>query len=162
MNLKQSSPSVWTDLIIRGLRIGSSTVAIVELLRNNWIAAGLSSLAWLMFVQVERRRTALRPPSWVLNRCSLDVVGCKRWTPWLRGVLRKHRWHRSRIPAFPRWRPYAGLCRPTLIFRCCSWIISSTASTWHHTGWDCHNHLFMFAFQRFVKLYELSAGKKYF
>ena len=51
------------DLIIRGLRIGASTFAIVELLRNDWIAAGLSSLAWLMFVQVERRRTALRPPS---------------------------------------------------------------------------------------------------
>ena len=63
MNLKQSSPSVWTDLIIRGLRIVSSTVAIVELLRNDLIAAGLSSLAWLMFVQVERRRAALRPPS---------------------------------------------------------------------------------------------------
>ena len=51
------------DLIIRGLRIGASTIAIVELLRNDWIAAGLSSLAWLMFVQVERRRAALRPPS---------------------------------------------------------------------------------------------------
>ena len=63
MNSKQSSAPAWTDLIIRGLRIGSSTVAIVELLRNDWIAAGLSSLAWLMFVQVERRRTALKPPS---------------------------------------------------------------------------------------------------
>ncbi|MAB55626.1 MAG: hypothetical protein CMN93_07115 [Synechococcus sp. CPC35] len=63
MKSKQSSPPAWTDLIIRGLRIGASTIAIVELLRNDWIAAGLSSLAWLMFVQVERRRTALRPPS---------------------------------------------------------------------------------------------------
>ena len=63
MKSNQSSSPALTDLIIRGLRIGASTVAIVELLRNDLIAAGLSSLAWLMFVQVERRRAALRPPS---------------------------------------------------------------------------------------------------
>lgn len=44
------------DLLLRGLRIGASTIAIVELLRSDWIGGGLSSLAWLVFVLVERRR----------------------------------------------------------------------------------------------------------
>ena len=46
------------DFLLRGLRIGASTVAIVELLRSDWIGGGLTSLAWLLFVQVERRRAA--------------------------------------------------------------------------------------------------------
>ena len=45
------------DLLLRGLRIGASTIAIVELLRSDWLGGGLSSLAWLVFVQVERRRS---------------------------------------------------------------------------------------------------------
>ncbi|MEC8441167.1 MAG: hypothetical protein VXZ59_02495 [Cyanobacteriota bacterium] len=45
------------DLLLRGLRIGASTIAIVELLRSEWVGGGLASLAWLMFVVVERRRT---------------------------------------------------------------------------------------------------------
>ena len=45
------------DLLLRGLRIGASTIAIVELLRSDWVGGGLASLAWLMFVVVERRRT---------------------------------------------------------------------------------------------------------
>ena len=44
------------DWLLRGLRIGASTIAIVELLRSDWLGGGLSSLAWLVFVQVERRR----------------------------------------------------------------------------------------------------------
>ena len=44
------------DLLLRGLRIGASTIAIVELLRSDWIGGGLSSRAWLVFVLVERRR----------------------------------------------------------------------------------------------------------
>ena len=47
------------DWLLRGLRIGASTIAIVELLRSNWLGGCLSSLAWLMFVQVERRRAAV-------------------------------------------------------------------------------------------------------
>ena len=51
----------WTpalmDWLLRGLRIGASTIAIVELLRSDWLGGGLSSLAWLVFVQVERRRS---------------------------------------------------------------------------------------------------------
>lgn len=49
------------DLILRGLRIGASTIAIVELLRSDWVGGGLASLAWLMFVVVERRRTDRNP-----------------------------------------------------------------------------------------------------
>ena len=49
-------------LLLRGLRIGGSTVAIVELLRNDWVGGGLASLAWLVFVQVERRRAASQQP----------------------------------------------------------------------------------------------------
>ena len=52
-----------TDLLLRGLRIGSSTIALVELLRSDWIGAGLATMAWLVFVQVERRRAPFRPPS---------------------------------------------------------------------------------------------------
>ena len=57
MTTEQDSKRPPLDLIVRGLRIGASTIAIVELLRSSWIAAGLSSLAWLLFVQVERRRS---------------------------------------------------------------------------------------------------------
>ena len=45
------------DWLLRALRIGASTIAIVELLRSDWLGGGLSSLAWLVFVQVERRRS---------------------------------------------------------------------------------------------------------
>ena len=45
-----------TGFLLRGLRIGASTVAIVELLRSDWVGGGLASAAWLIFVQVERRR----------------------------------------------------------------------------------------------------------
>ena len=51
------------DWLLRGLRIGASTIAIVELLRSEWLAGGLSSLAWLLFVQVERRRAAMQVAS---------------------------------------------------------------------------------------------------
>ncbi len=54
---------VLTDFILRGFRIGASTIAILELLRSDWTSAGLASLAWLIFVQVEKRRSALKPPS---------------------------------------------------------------------------------------------------
>ena len=46
-----------TTFLLRGPRIGSSTIAIVELLRSDWLGGGLASLAWLVFVQVERRRS---------------------------------------------------------------------------------------------------------
>ena len=63
MQPEQSRQEIFTSFILRGFRIGASTIAILELLRSDWTSAGLASLAWLIFVQVERRRTALKPPS---------------------------------------------------------------------------------------------------
>lgn len=45
--------------LLRGLRIGASTIAIVELLRSDWNAGISASLAWLVFLLVERQ---LPPP----------------------------------------------------------------------------------------------------
>ena len=59
---KRRTPPL-TDFVLGGLRIGASTIALVELLRSDWIGGGLASLAWLVFVQVERRRATLKPPS---------------------------------------------------------------------------------------------------
>ena len=60
MQRDQSQNSPVMDWLLRGLRIGASTIAIVELLRSDWLGGCLSSLAWLMFVQVERRRAAVK------------------------------------------------------------------------------------------------------
>ena len=59
---KRRTPPI-TDLLLRGLRIGASTIALVELLGSDWIRGGLASFAWLVFVQVERRRAPFKPPS---------------------------------------------------------------------------------------------------
>ena len=63
MEPERNQKDVLTDFILRGFRIGASTIAILELLRSDWTSAGLASLAWLIFVQVEKRRSALKPPS---------------------------------------------------------------------------------------------------
>lgn len=50
---------------LRGLRIGASTISIVELLRSDWSAGAAAAGAWLLFLQVERRlagRDAAAPP----------------------------------------------------------------------------------------------------
>ncbi len=44
---------------LRALRIAASTVSIVELLRSDWSGGIAAGLAWLVFLQVERRL----PPS---------------------------------------------------------------------------------------------------
>jgi hypothetical protein len=41
--------------LLRGLRIGASTVAVVELLRNDWTGGLSAGVAWMVFLQVERR-----------------------------------------------------------------------------------------------------------
>jgi predicted DNA repair protein MutK len=41
--------------LLRGLRIGASTVSIVELLRNDWTGGITAGVAWLVFLQVEQR-----------------------------------------------------------------------------------------------------------
>jgi hypothetical protein len=38
--------------LLRGLRIGASTVPIVELLRSDWTAGISAGVAWLVFLQV--------------------------------------------------------------------------------------------------------------
>ena len=63
MQPEPSRKDLITSFVLRGFRIGASTIAILELLRSDWMSAGLASLAWLIFVQVEKRRTALKPPS---------------------------------------------------------------------------------------------------
>lgn len=47
--------------LLRGLRIGASTISIVELLRNDWTGGISAGLAWLVFLQVERRLPPLSP-----------------------------------------------------------------------------------------------------
>jgi hypothetical protein len=47
--------------LLRGLRIGASTVAVVELLRNDWTGGLGAGVAWLVFLQVERRLPPLSP-----------------------------------------------------------------------------------------------------
>ncbi len=42
---------------LRALRIASSTLVLVALLRSEWATGAGASLAWLLFVQVERRWT---------------------------------------------------------------------------------------------------------
>ena len=49
--------------LLRGLRIGASTVAVVELLRNDWTGGLSAGVAWLVFLQVERRLTPLSQES---------------------------------------------------------------------------------------------------
>ncbi len=49
------------QLLLRGLRIAASTVALVELLRNDWTGGGFATLAWLVFTQVERRLSQETP-----------------------------------------------------------------------------------------------------
>ena len=58
--MMSSSPSRLEQLgrfLLRGLRIGSSTVSIIELLRNDWTGGITAGIAWFVFLQVERRLT---------------------------------------------------------------------------------------------------------
>ena len=56
------------DILVRGLRIAASTVAIVELLRSHWTGGVLASMAWLLFTQVERLRGSAEEDSQNGNR----------------------------------------------------------------------------------------------
>jgi hypothetical protein len=47
--------------LLRGLRIGASTVSIVELLRDDWTGGLSAGVAWLVFLQEERRLPLLSP-----------------------------------------------------------------------------------------------------
>ena len=70
--------------LLRGLRIGASTIAIIELVRNDWTGGISAALAWLVFLQVERRL----PPALRIQLCrqvsALDpdfLEGCKAPNP---------------------------------------------------------------------------------
>ena len=41
--------------LLKGLRIGASTIAIIVLLRKDWLGGISAGVAWLVFLQVERR-----------------------------------------------------------------------------------------------------------
>lgn len=49
--------------LLRGLRIGASTISIIELLRNDWTGGISAAVAWLVFLQVERRLAHSSPTS---------------------------------------------------------------------------------------------------
>ena len=63
MAVNQESLDKLGRFLLRGLRIGASTVSIVELLRNDWTGGISAGVAWLVFVQVERRLPAVADDS---------------------------------------------------------------------------------------------------
>ena len=59
-------PDRWQSLgrfALRALRIAASTLSIVELLRSDWTGGIGAGLAWLVFLQVERRLPPITPES---------------------------------------------------------------------------------------------------
>ena len=63
MAMNRESLEKLGSFLLRGLRIGASTVAVVELLRNDWNGGISAGVAWLVFLQVERRLTPLSQES---------------------------------------------------------------------------------------------------
>jgi hypothetical protein len=61
MTVNQETLEKLGRFLLRGLRIGASTVAVVELLRNDWTGGISAAVAWLVFLQVERRLKQLSP-----------------------------------------------------------------------------------------------------
>ena len=48
------TPARLARFAVHALRIGASTVAVVELLRQHWISAGCFAVAWLLTIQAQR------------------------------------------------------------------------------------------------------------
>ena len=63
MAMNQETLEKLGTFLLRGLRIGASTMAVVELLRNAWTRGISAGVAWLVFLQVERRLTPLSQES---------------------------------------------------------------------------------------------------
>ena len=63
MAMNQETLDKLGTFLLRGLRIGASTMAVVELLRNDWTGGISAGVAWLVFLQVERRLTPLSQES---------------------------------------------------------------------------------------------------
>ena len=55
MAMNRESLEKLGSFLLRGLRIGASTVAVVELLRNDWTGGISAGVAWLVLLRVERR-----------------------------------------------------------------------------------------------------------
>jgi hypothetical protein len=49
MTVNQETLEKLGRFLLRGLRIGASTVSIVELLRNDWTGGISAGVAWLVF-----------------------------------------------------------------------------------------------------------------
>jgi hypothetical protein len=52
MAMNRESLEKLGSFLLRGLRIGASTVAVVELLRNDWTGGISAGVAWLVFLQL--------------------------------------------------------------------------------------------------------------
>ena len=63
MAMNQETLEKLGTFLLRGLRIGASTMAVVELLSNDWTGGISAGVAWLVFLQVERRLTPLSQES---------------------------------------------------------------------------------------------------
>jgi hypothetical protein len=61
MTVNRESLEKLGRFLLRGLRIGASTVSIVELLRDDWTGGLSAGVAWLVFLQEERRLPLLSP-----------------------------------------------------------------------------------------------------
>ncbi len=61
MTVNRESLDKLGRFLLRGLRIGARRVSIVELLRNDWTGGITAGVAWLVFLQVERRLPPLSP-----------------------------------------------------------------------------------------------------
>ena len=61
MTVNRESLEKLGRFLLRGLRIGASTVSIVELLRNDWTGGISAGVAWLVFLHVVRRLPPLSP-----------------------------------------------------------------------------------------------------
>ena len=61
MTVNRESLEKLGTFLLRGLGIGANTVAVVELLRNDWTGGISAGVAWLVFLQVERRLPLLIP-----------------------------------------------------------------------------------------------------
>ena len=61
MTVNRESLEKLGRFVLRGLRIGASTVSIVELLRNDWTDGISAGVAWLVFLQVERQLPPVNP-----------------------------------------------------------------------------------------------------
>ncbi|MBD2551156.1 hypothetical protein H6G65_16495 [Microcystis elabens FACHB-917] len=95
MTVNRESLEKLGRFLLRGLRIGASTVSIVELLRNDWTGGISAGVAWLVFLQVERRLPPLNPKNEdrraqpaASGRAGLNAAG----------FLRKARAPRNRVP----------------------------------------------------------------